>query len=207
MLFCEGCVSLADRKLSHAISSRRPKLRCCSRGHPRLHGFLRIDLSRHECRQVVSPRQSAAAELQVHADRLSRTRIVAGCKRDGCSAAVRPDARCRCRSCRSDIRADQGAGLRTRSRIFCERRKSAGRAHSHRAGGRTSFGICLLNDWSARDIQAWEYQPLGPFLAKSFATSLSPWVVTMEALAPFRMPAFTRAARRSRAIALSFRHR
>ena len=55
------------------------------------------------------------------------------------------------------------------------------------------FGICLLNDWSARDIQAWEYQPLGPFLAKSFATSLSPWVVTMEALAPFRAAAFARA--------------
>jgi fumarylacetoacetase len=55
------------------------------------------------------------------------------------------------------------------------------------------FGICLLNDWSARDIQAWEYQPLGPFLAKSLATSLSPWVVTMEALAPFRVPAFARA--------------
>ena len=54
------------------------------------------------------------------------------------------------------------------------------------------FGICLVNDWSARDIQAWEYQPLGPFLAKSFATSLSPWVVTMEALAPFRAPAFAR---------------
>ena len=55
------------------------------------------------------------------------------------------------------------------------------------------FGVCLLNDWSARDVQAWEYQPLGPFLAKSFATSLSPWVVTMEALAPFRTAAFTRA--------------
>ena len=55
------------------------------------------------------------------------------------------------------------------------------------------FGICLVNDWSARDMQAWEYQPLGPFLAKSFATSLSPWVVTMEALAPFRTPAFARA--------------
>jgi fumarylacetoacetase len=55
------------------------------------------------------------------------------------------------------------------------------------------FGICLVNDWSARDIQAWEYQPLGPFLGKSFATSLSPWVVTMEALAPFRTGAFTRA--------------
>lgn len=50
------------------------------------------------------------------------------------------------------------------------------------------FGLCLLNDWSARDIQAWEYQPLGPFLAKSFATTISPWIVTMEALAPFRAP-------------------
>ena len=54
------------------------------------------------------------------------------------------------------------------------------------------FGLCLLNDWSARDIQSWEYQPLGPFLAKSFATTISPWIVTMEALAPFRAPAFQR---------------
>ncbi len=50
-------------------------------------------------------------------------------------------------------------------------------------------GVCLLNDWSARDIQRWEYQPLGPFLAKSFATSISPWLVTLEALEPFRVPA------------------
>jgi fumarylacetoacetase len=55
------------------------------------------------------------------------------------------------------------------------------------------FGLCLLNDWSARDIQAWEYQPLGPFLSKNFATSLSPWVVTLEALAPYRAPAASRA--------------
>jgi fumarylacetoacetase len=48
------------------------------------------------------------------------------------------------------------------------------------------FGVCLLNDWSARDIQAWEYQPLGPFLSKNFATTISPWIVTLEALAPFR---------------------
>jgi len=48
------------------------------------------------------------------------------------------------------------------------------------------FGVCLLNDWSARDIQTWEYQPLGPFLSKSFTTSISPWIVTMEALEPFR---------------------
>ena len=48
------------------------------------------------------------------------------------------------------------------------------------------FGLVLMNDWSARDVQAWEYQPLGPFLAKNFCTSISPWVVTLEALEPFR---------------------
>jgi fumarylacetoacetase len=61
------------------------------------------------------------------------------------------------------------------------------RAESH------LFGLCLVNDWSARDVQAWEYQPLGPFLAKNFATTVSPWVVTLEALAPFRAPAYPRA--------------
>ena len=57
------------------------------------------------------------------------------------------------------------------------------------------FGFCLLNDWSARDVQAWEYQPLGPFLAKSFATTISPWILTLEALAPFRVPFERDAAR------------
>jgi fumarylacetoacetase len=56
------------------------------------------------------------------------------------------------------------------------------------------FGLCLVNDWSARDIQTWEYQPLGPFMAKNFATSISPWVVTLEALEPYRVPAFERLA-------------
>jgi fumarylacetoacetase len=50
------------------------------------------------------------------------------------------------------------------------------------------FGLCLMNDWSARDVQAWEYQPLGPFLGKNFATTVSPWIVTLEALAPYRIP-------------------
>ncbi len=54
------------------------------------------------------------------------------------------------------------------------------------------FGLCLVNDWSARDIQTWEYQPLGPFLAKSFATSVSPWIVTLDALTPFRTAPYTR---------------
>jgi fumarylacetoacetase len=57
---------------------------------------------------------------------------------------------------------------------------------------RRMFGLCLVNDWSARDVQSWEYQPLGPFLAKNFATTVSPWVVTLEALAPFRTPAYRR---------------
>lgn len=56
------------------------------------------------------------------------------------------------------------------------------------------FGLCLVNDWSARDIQSWENQPLGPFLAKSFATTISPWIVSLEALAPYRVPALERAA-------------
>ena len=56
------------------------------------------------------------------------------------------------------------------------------------------FGVVLLNDWSARDVQAWEYQPLGPFLSKSFATTISPWIVTFEALEPFRCAAFDRAS-------------
>jgi fumarylacetoacetase len=50
------------------------------------------------------------------------------------------------------------------------------------------FGLCLFNDWSARDIQGWEYQPLGPFLSKNFASTVSPWIVTLEALAPYRQP-------------------
>ena len=61
------------------------------------------------------------------------------------------------------------------------------------AGGQIA-GLCLLNDWSARDIQAWEYQPLGPFLAKNFLTSVSPWIITAEALAPFRIAQAVRPA-------------
>jgi fumarylacetoacetase len=54
--------------------------------------------------------------------------------------------------------------------------------------------LCLVNDWSARDVQSWEYQPLGPFLSKNFATTVSPWIVTLEALEPFRVPAAARPA-------------
>jgi fumarylacetoacetase len=75
--------------------------------------------------------------------------------------------------------------------IFVGRSNALGEAVDITEAEDHVFGICLLNDWSARDIQGWEYQPLGPFLSKNFATTLSPWVVTLEALAPYRV-AFTR---------------
>lgn len=78
--------------------------------------------------------------------------------------------------------------------FFVGRGNSLGESIPIEAAEEHIFGLCLVNDWSARDIQAWEYQPLGPFLAKNFATTVSPFVVTMEALAPFRVPAFKRDA-------------
>src|SRR5205814_1466815 len=72
--------------------------------------------------------------------------------------------------------------------VFVGRGNELGRSVPLREAESHLFGLCLLNDWSARDIQAWEYQPLGPFLAKNFATTVSPWIVTLEALAPFRVP-------------------
>jgi fumarylacetoacetase len=72
--------------------------------------------------------------------------------------------------------------------IFMGRGNAPGTAIAIENAESHVFGLCLLNDWSARDIQGWEYQPLGPFLAKNFATTISPWIVTLEALAPFRAP-------------------
>jgi len=72
--------------------------------------------------------------------------------------------------------------------VFVGRGNTLGESVPLAEAERHVFGLCLLNDWSARDVQAWEYQPLGPFLAKNFATTVSPWVVTLEALAPFRVP-------------------
>ena len=76
--------------------------------------------------------------------------------------------------------------------IFVAESNAMGVPTSIQDAGSRIFGLCLLNDWSARDIQKWEYQPLGPFLAKNFATTISPWVITAEALAPFRAPAAKR---------------
>ena len=152
----------------------------------------------------VPARQSAAAQLQVRADRLSRPRFVASwsaARRCGgrtgrpkpesaMEPIVRPVAAARLRA---------GGGLLRRAGQCARHAIPIAEAEEH------LFGVCLVNDWSARDIQAWEYQPLGPFLAKSFATTISPWVVTLEALEPFRVPALMPARRRSGAAAVSRR--
>jgi fumarylacetoacetase len=85
---------------------------------------------------------------------------------------------------RLDFELELGAFIGTASDL--SRPVAIGAAANH------IFGFCLLNDWSARDIQAWESQPLGPFLGKNFATTISPWVVTAEALAPYHIAAFAR---------------
>jgi fumarylacetoacetase len=76
--------------------------------------------------------------------------------------------------------------------FFVGEGNALGRSIPLEQAGERIFGLCLVNDWSARDIQSWEYQPLGPFLGKSFATTISPWVVTLDALAPYRVPALVR---------------
>ena len=132
--------------------------------------------------------QSAAAELQAHSDRVSRARFFDRGERHAGSTACR--------------RADPGAGSAfgpTRALdyelevgFFIGAGNALGEPIPIESAEDHVFGVCLVNDWSARDIQAWEYQPLGPFLGKSFATTISPWVVPMEALAPYRAPLYAR---------------
>ena len=108
-----------------------------------------------------------------------------------CSPPLRPDKDPNRR--RTNIRPVPLPRLRTRSRHLCRSRKSARSSPFQSIEAEQHiFGLCLVNDWSARDIQSWEYQPLGPFLAKNFATTISPWIVPMEALAPYRVPAAAR---------------
>ncbi len=146
--------------------------------------------------QPVPSRPSAAAELQVGADRLSRPLVDDRRQRQRLPAAEGPDA---CRRARASRCSGRRSGSTTSSRSASSsgpatRRQPIpiDRADEH------VFGFCLLNDWSARDIQAWEYQPLGPFLAKNFASTISPWIVTTEALAPFRTTWSASPATRSR---------
>ena len=133
------------------------------------------------------------------AGRLSRPRLLGGRERHAGAAAMRPDCRAAAPARRCS-RPAAGWIMNWRSARFVGAGQSrwAIRSRSPRPSDHL-FGLCLLNDWSARDIQAWEYQPLGPFLAKNFATSISPWVVTAEALEPFRCASAPARGRRAAA--------
>ena len=89
---------------------------------------------------------------------------------------------------RPELRPTQRLDFELEMGIFVGRGNPPGIAIPVKNAESHVFGLCLLNDWSARDVQGWEYQPLGPFLGKNFATTISPWIVTLEALAPFRVP-------------------
>ena len=161
----------------------------------RLHRLLRVDPSRDERRRACSAPTTRCCRTT------SRCRsATTAARRRSWSAARRCAARAD-RSQRPTATSPPTFGptpptrLRARGRALRRPRATRSGEPIPIARPRSGIvaGVCLVNDWSARDIQAWEYQPLGPFLAKNFATSISPWVVTLEALAPFRAPAAVRA--------------
>ena len=163
----------------------------------RLHRFLRRHPSRDQRRQAVPARQSAAAQLQICADRLSRAgELGAGVGRAGGPAqrasASRPTPR------RPNMAPAAGSTMSSSSGIWIGRGNELGQPIPIGEAGEHIAGYCLLNDWSARDLQAWEYQPLGPFLAKNFLTSVSPWVVTPGGAGAVPQADAAAAGRRSR---------
>ncbi len=119
-------------------------------------------------------------------DRISRTCVVDRDFGNSRSAAAGPDLAAR--SFGADVRGSRSLDYELELGIFIGGRNALGTPVPAAEAGARIFGFCLLNDWSARDVQSWEYQPLGPFLAKNFATSISQWVVTSEALLPFHVP-------------------
>ena len=165
------------------------------RGHPapadrgrRLRRLLRQRAPRHQRRPDLPARLRAAhPELEAPAHRVPRSlrhrRRVRDRRRAAAGPAQGPDRPV------ADLRAEPQARHRGRAGLRRGRQHHPGRAGRRRpAAEEHLFGVVLLNDWSARDIQAWEYVPLGPFLGKSFGTSIRAWVTPMAALAAARVP-------------------
>ena len=155
------------------------------------HRLFHLDLSRRAGRARPQSRPAADAEFQAHPDRLQWTRHVNPPERRAVHPADRAyrdkDGELRFGpEPRQDFELEVGAFIGAAISSVCRSRLSEARHHI--------FGYCLLNDWSARAIQAWETVPAGPFQGKSFFTTISPWVVTGEALMPFHCPNFVRAA-------------
>ena len=165
-----------------------------------LHRLLRLHLPRHQCRARVPAGQSAAAELQIRAGGLSRPRLVGPRERNAVQAAARP-AQTRERS-GAELRPFAQSRFRARARLLHRRAVRTRRDRPGRQSGASIFSASVCSTTGPRATsRRWEYQPLGPFLGKNFATTVSPWVVTAEALAPFRTAAFAPPGRRSGAAA------
>ena len=179
-----------SRSRSRSASPNGQRANAFARPRGRLHGFLRLDLSRGKGRQHLPARQSPAAQLQVAAGRISRTCFVTVAQRHANPQAARAGA---ARSATSPVFAPtQRLDYEVEAGFFIGPGNNLGDPIPISQAEQHIFGLCLVNDWSARDVQSWEYQPLGPFLAKNFATTVSPWVVTLEALAHYRTLAFVR---------------
>ena len=154
--------------------------------HRRLHRLLHRHPPRDDGGQAVPPGQPAAAELQVGADRLPRSLVVDRGQRH---AVRRPSGQTKGAAEKPLFGPSQKLDYELELGFLIGTGNALGEPIAIDEAERHLFGVALFNDWSARDIQPWEYQPLGPFLSKNFASTLSPWVVTMEALAPFRAAA------------------
>ena len=181
-----------DSKRIEGISSRLLQPRsgvrhASSSAYRRLHRFLRRHSSCHKCRKSLQAGQSSSAEYKHvpigyhgHSSSIvpsgTPVRHPSGQLKDANSAAPTFGP-----SRRLDYELELGIWIGP---------EPSWRSIPIDEAERHVAGFCLLNDWSARDIQSWEYQPLGPFLSKNFATTISPWVITPEALAPFRAAQF-----------------
>ena len=181
-----GSESDRAQRVASQILAPGERMRAVGSGaNRRLYRLLRVGVSRAERGEHVSARQPAVAELQVGADRLSRARLVDR-RRAGRRCGDRGDRRATAPRALRHSRPSRRLDYELEVGAFIGAGNALGAPIPINDAERHVFGLCLVNDWSARDIQAWEYQPLGPFLAKNFATTVSPWVVTLDALAPFR---------------------
>jgi fumarylacetoacetase len=166
-----------------------PRSRAVYRVPSRIGNYTDFYTSIHHARNVgkVAPGRPAHAQLPVAAHRLPRARVQRGHQRHRRSTA-RTGRPCHLGRRRPFTAPARGWTTSWRwASTSATAMRWASRCRWPQAEDQV-FGMCLLNDWSARDIQFWEMAPLGPFLGKNFCTSVSPWIVTMEALAPYRVP-------------------
>ena len=186
---CPSCLSdgTAPRvRTCRAAAAPGGRLRRFTCRHDRrLHRFLRRHPSRHQRRPSASARQPADAELQIRAGRLSRPRVVGAVSGEAGAPAERPAQAAGARRRRASAPAARWTTSWNLASGSAPATRWASPSRSPTRGAHIA-GLCLLNDWSARDIQTWESAAAGTVPGEELSTTISPWIVTAEALAPFR---------------------